>query len=168
MNNMRMVVATALALSLSMVGAAPAAAVTVFRADGMPMFSTGEPFSASGSISFSKGMTSTQCFATINGTVTPAGFIQITAVRFDGAGFCSLLNGTASQVQMWTGQFDSATQLSINNMAMSVTLLGSCGPSKVVLEWNNSTSSMSSMNAALFPDCTIWGTLRTSPMFVVQ
>ncbi|KHK56254.1 hypothetical protein PI87_11085 [Ralstonia sp. A12] len=168
MNNMRMVVATALALSLSMVGAAPAAAVTVTRADGMPMLPTGEPFSALGSVSFYKGSVSMQCFATIVGTVRSTGFVEITAARYDGAGPCSLLNGTASNMQPWTGQFDSPVQVSINNMAVSVMLLGSCGPNKVIWSWNNSSSSMTSMSAVLFPDCTTWGTLQLSPRFVVQ
>ena len=165
---MRMVVATALALSLSMVGAAPAAAVTVTRADGMPMFPMGEPFSALGFVSFSKGSVSVLCNATLDGTVTPTGAVMITAATFSGTGLCSLLSGTASSAQMWTGQFDSSTQLSINNMAMSVTLLGSCGPNRVVFAWNNSPSSMTATNATLFPNCDLSGTLRMSPTFVVQ
>ncbi|CAJ0807525.1 hypothetical protein LMG18101_00234 [Ralstonia flaminis] len=53
-------------------------------------------------------------------------------------------------------------------MAMSVTLLGSCGPNRVVMQWNNAMSSMTATDATLFPNGTISGALRTSPMFVVH
>jgi len=169
MNNMRMVVATALALSLSMVGAAPAAAATVVRADGQPMSPTGEIFTAWGPVAFYKGSVSMLCTATVVGTVTSAGSVEITAASYSGNGACSLLSGVASHVQPWTGQFDNATQLTINRMEVAVALLGSCGPNRVILGWNNQDSSMTfNNNTFLTPDCTTWGTLSTSPRFFVQ
>ncbi|PCE30600.1 activator protein [Burkholderia ubonensis] len=164
----RKVVSAVAALALSSALAAPAFAVTVTRADGQPMNPNGEPFSASGITGLSKGGINANCTATFNGTITSSGIVTITSTQFTGGGTCGLISGSASSTSPWTGQADSATQLSVNNAKVNVTLLGTCGPSKVVLAWSDPNSSLTFNNAVLTPDCKVNGTLTTSPKFHVQ
>ncbi|RQR60661.1 activator protein [Burkholderia sp. Bp9126] len=161
----RKAVSVVAALALSSALAAPAFAVTVSRVDGQPMNPNGEPFSATGITALSKGTISANCTAIFNGTITPVGSLVITSAQFTGGGTCGLI--TASGLP-WTGQADTATQLSINNVKVSVTLLGTCGPSKVVAAWNDPNSTLTFNNAPLSPDCKVSGTLATSPKFHVQ
>lgn len=128
----------------------------------------GEPFSASGITNLSKGSISASCTATFNGTITSTGIVNITSTQFTGGGTCGLIAGSASSASPWTGQADSTTQLSINNAKVTVTLLGTCGPSKVVTAWSDQNSSLTFNNAVLTPDCTVGGTVLTSPKFHVQ
>ncbi|AOK14555.1 activator protein [Burkholderia cepacia] len=164
----RKAVSAVAALALSSALAAPAFAVTVSRADGQPMNPNGEPFSASGITGLSKGGISANCNATFNGTITSTGIVSITSTQFTGGGTCGLISGSASSTSPWTGQADSTTQLSINNVKVNVTLLGTCGPSKVVTTWSDPNSSLTFNNATLTPDCTVGGTVSTSPKFHVQ
>lgn len=164
----RKVVSLAVALALATVAATPAFAVTVTRADNQPMNPSGEPFSVTGSTTLSKGFISAVCTATFTGTITPSGIVNITSTSFTGGGTCGLISGTASSLTPWTGQADSTTQLSINNAAVNVTLLGSCGPSKVVTSWNDQESSLTFSNALLTPDCTVNGKVVSTPAFHVQ
>ncbi|WP_407973196.1 activator protein (plasmid) [Burkholderia pyrrocinia] len=146
----------------------PAFAVTVTRADGQPMNPGGEPFSASGISSLSKGAINANCTATFNGTITSTGIVTITSTQFTGGGACGLITGSATGTAPWTGQADSATQLSINNAKVTVSLLGDCGPNKVVTAWNNPNSSLTFNDAVLTPDCKVNGTAATSPKFSIQ
>lgn len=150
------------------VSAAPVFAVTVSRADGQPMNPNGEPFSASGLTALAKGSINANCNATFNGTITSTGIVNITSTTFSGGATCGLISGSASSTSPWTGQADSTTQLSINNVKVNVTLLGTCGPSKVVTAWSDSNSSLTFDKSALTPDCTVSGTVATSPKFHVQ
>lgn len=160
------------ALAFAAVAATPALAVTVVRVDGQPMNPNGEPFSATSApleTTLSKGSISANCVATFNGTITPAGIVNITSTTFTGTNsLCGLIKGSASGTNPWTGQADSATQLTINNAQVNVTLLGQCGPSKVVTSWTDANSSLTFSNAALAPDCKVTGTVVTSPKFHVQ
>ena len=160
----RKAVSLAVALALATVAATPALAVTVSRVDGQPMNPNGEPFSVTGQTTLSKGSISANCTATFTGTITPSGIVNITSTSFTGGGTCGLISGTTP----WTGQADSTTQLSINNAGVSVFLLGSCGPSKVVTAWNDPNSSLTFTNALLTPDCTVSGTVVSTPKFHVQ
>lgn len=164
----RKVVSLAVALALANVAATPALAVTVSRVDGQAMNPNGEPFSVTGQTTLSKGSISANCTATFTGTITPTGIVNITSTSFTGGGTCGLISGTASSSNPWTGQADSTTQLSINNAAVNVFLLGSCGPSKVVTAWNDPNSSLTFTNALLTPDCTVSGTVVSTPKFHVQ
>lgn len=128
----------------------------------------GEPFSASGLTNLSKGAINAACTATFNGTITSTGIVNITSTTFSGGATCGLISGSASSTSPWTGQADSATQLSINNVKVNVTLLGACGPTKVVTAWTDSNSSLTFDNATLTPDCKVGGTVLTSPKFHVQ
>ncbi|WP_082722038.1 MULTISPECIES: activator protein [unclassified Burkholderia] len=164
----RKLVSLVTVLALSPALATPASAVVVTRADGQPMNPNGEPFSASGISTLSKSTISANCTATFNGTITATGIVTITSTQFTGDGTCKLISGTASSTSPWTGQADSARQLSINNANVNVELLGPCGPSKVVTEWSNPNSSLTFNNAVLTPDCKVSGTISTSPKFHVQ
>ncbi len=128
----------------------------------------GEPFSVSGLTTLSKGSISANCTATFNGTITSTGIVHITSTQFAGGATCGLISGSASSTSPWTGQADSTTQLSINNVQVNVALLGACGPSKVVTAWSDPNSSLTFNNAALTPNCTVSGTVATSPKFHVQ
>ncbi len=128
----------------------------------------GEPFSASGLTNLSKGSINASCTSTFNGTITSTGIVNITSATFTGGATCSLISGSASSTSPWTGQADSTTQLSINNVQVNVSLLGPCGPSKVVTAWSDANSSLTFNNAALTPNCTVSGTVVTSPSFHVQ
>ena len=75
---------------------------------------------------------------------------------------------SSSRAPSPVSQADSTTQLSINNAAVNVFLLGSCGPSKVVTAWNDPNSSLTFTNALLTPDCTVSGTVVSTPKFHVQ
>ncbi|WP_423367863.1 activator protein [Burkholderia sp. LMG 32019] len=166
--SIRKIVSLVAAVAFTAVSAAPAFAVTVTRADGQAMNPNGEPFSATGLTNLSKGSISATCSATFNGTITSTGIVNITSTTFSGAATCGLINGSASSTSPWTGQADSATQLTINNVKVNVTLLGTCGPSKVVTTWSDPNSSLTFNNATLTPDCTVGGTVATSPKFHVQ
>ncbi|AOJ09060.1 activator protein [Burkholderia mayonis] len=159
-------------LAFAAAAATPALAVTVTRVDGQPMNPNGEPFSATSSPNetlLSKGSITANCVATFNGTITSAGVVNITSTTFAGSNsLCGLIKGSASGLNPWTGQADSATQLTINNAQVNVTLLGQCGPSKVVTSWNDVNSSITFSNAVLAPDCKVTGTVVTSPKFRVQ
>ena len=159
----RKVVSLAVALALATVAATPAFAVTVSRADGQPMNASGEPFSVTGVTNLSKGVTNVQCQATFNGTITPSGIVNITSTTCTGGTLCGFISG----VTPWTGQADSTTQLTINNAAVNVLLLGSCGPSSVATAWDNNASSLTFTNASMAPDCTVGGTVYSSPKFKV-
>ncbi|WP_323123745.1 hypothetical protein, partial [Burkholderia alba] len=143
--------------------AAPAFAVTVSRADGQPMNPNGEPFTATGATNLNKGV-SAACTATFSGTITASGIVQITTATFAGGNLC----GAISAVTPWNGQADTTTQLSINNAAVNVQLLGSCGPSKIVTAFNGTDSSLTFNNATLSGGCTVNGTVNTSPKFLVK
>ncbi|MBN3744389.1 MULTISPECIES: activator protein [Burkholderia] len=166
--SIRKIVSLVAAVAFTAVSAAPAFAVTVTRADGQPMNPNGEPFSASGITSLSKGSINASCTSTFNGTITSTGILTITSTTFAGGATCGLISGSASSGSPWTGQADNTTQLSINNAQVNVTLLGTCGPSKVVTAWNDPSSSLTFNNAVLTPDCTVSGTVATSPKFHVQ
>ncbi|AWV02347.1 activator protein [Burkholderia sp. JP2-270] len=166
--SIRKIVSLVAAVAFTAVSAAPAFAVTVSRADGQPMNPNGEPFSVSGLTTLSKGSISANCTATFNGTITSTGIVHITSTQFAGGSTCGLISGSASSTSPWTGQADSTTQLSINNVQVNVALLGACGPSKVVTAWNDPNSSLTFNNAALTPNCTVSGTVTTSPKFHVQ
>ncbi|WP_175924309.1 activator protein [Burkholderia latens] len=156
------------ALTLSSVIAMPAFAVTVTRADGQAMNPNGEPFSASGITSLAKGAIDANCTATFNGTITSTGIVTITSAQFSGGSVCGLISGSATSTSPWTGQADTAFQLSIDNAKVTVALLGGCGPSKVVTAWSNSDSSLTFNDAVLSPDCKVSGTSKTSPAFRFQ
>ncbi|MEK6350138.1 MAG: hypothetical protein V4764_21830 [Burkholderia sp.] len=164
----RKVASLVVALAVSSALATPAFAVTVSLANGNPMNPNGEPFSASGTTTLSKGAINTSCTATFNGTITSTGIVNITSTTFAGGGLCSLITGSATSMNPWTGQADTATQLTINNAQVSASLLGTCGPSSVVTVWNNTASSLTFNNAVLTPNCTVTGTVATSPAFNVQ
>lgn len=160
----RKVVSLAVALALATVAATPVLAVTVSRVDGQPMNPNGEPFSVTGDTTLSKGILSANCTVTFNGTITPSGIVNITSTTFAGGGTCGLISGLTP----WSGQADNTTQLTINNAAVNVVLAGKCGPSKVVTTWNNAESSLTFTNAPMAPDCTVSGTVYSSPKFTVQ
>ncbi|WP_431825940.1 activator protein [Burkholderia sp. F1] len=164
----RKAVSVVAALALSSALAAPAFAVTVTRADGQPMNPNGEPFSALGITGLSKGGNSANCTARFNGTITSSGIVTITSTQFTGGGLCGVITGSASSTSPWTGQADSATQLTINNAQVSVWVLGTCGPSKIVTEWSDPKSTLTFRYTPLAPDCKVAGTLETSPKFHVQ
>ncbi|KVA53918.1 activator protein [Burkholderia cepacia] len=149
--------------------AAPAFAATVSRVDGQPMNPNGEPFSASGLTSVQKGAFSPiSCTTTVNGTVTPTGIINITSTQFTGGTLCVLFTGSASSAAPWTGNVDSTTQVSIDNVKLDMRVLGTCGPSKVTTAWSDPDSRLTLNNAVLTPDCTVNGWIMTSPKFHVQ
>ncbi|MEN2472628.1 MULTISPECIES: activator protein [Burkholderia] len=167
--NIRQIAALLVAAAFTAVSAAPAFAVTVSRADGQPMNPNGEPFSASGLTSLHKGAVNPiNCTATVNGTVTPAGIVNITSTQFTGGALCVLITGNASSATPWTGNVDSTTQVSIDNVKVNVQLLGTCGPSKVTATWSDPNSSLTFDNAPLTPDCALDGRVVTSPRFHVQ
>ena len=165
----RQIASLVAAVVFTAVSAAPAFAVTISRADGQPMNPNGEPFSAAGLSTLQKGAVSPiNCTLTLNGTVTSTGIINITSTQFTGGALCGLITGSASSAAPWTGQVDSTTQVSINNVKLNVTLLGTCGPSKVTAAWNDQNSSTAFNNTVLTPDCSVNGTVMTSPNFHVQ
>ncbi|MCA8272764.1 hypothetical protein LGN17_09580 [Burkholderia sp. AU30280] len=66
----RQIASLAAAVVVTAVSAVPAFAVTVSRADGLPMNPNGEPFSASGITSLQKGAVGPiHCMATFNNAV---------------------------------------------------------------------------------------------------
>ncbi|AYZ64976.1 activator protein [Burkholderia multivorans] len=164
----RKAVSAVAALALSSALAAPAFAVTVTRADGQAMNPNGEPFSALGITALSKGGNNVNCTTRFNGTITSSGIVTITSTQFTGSGLCGVITGSASSTSPWTGQADSATQLTINNAQVSVWVLGTCGPSKVVTEWSDPKSTLTFKYTPLAPDCKVAGMLETSPKFHVQ
>ncbi|WP_175689937.1 activator protein [Burkholderia anthina] len=166
--SIRTIVSLVAVVAFTAVSAAPAFAVTVTRTDGQAMNPNGEPFSATGLTVLAKGAINASCNATFNGTISATGIVNITSTTFSGGATCGLISGSASSAQPWTGQADSTTQLSINNAKVTVSLLGACGPSKVVTTWSDPNSSLTFNNAVLTPDCTVSGTVATSPKFHVQ
>ncbi|VWD00856.1 PPE-repeat protein [Burkholderia lata] len=164
----RQIASLVAAVAFTAISAAPAFAVTVSRADGQPMNPNGEPFSATGLTTIGKKSINTNCAVTFNGTITPAGVINITSAQFNGGNWCPLISSTASSTSPWTGQVDSTTQLSIDNAQVSFTLLGPCGPSRLVAAWNDPNSSLTFNNAEWTPDCRLAGTLIASPKLHVQ
>ncbi|VBB14915.1 activator protein [Burkholderia stabilis] len=156
------------AAALTAVSAAPAFAVSISRADGQPMNPNGEPFSAAGLLLVKKAPVLANCTATFNGTITSAGIVNITSAQFTGGSICAFLSNDASSTAPWTGQADSTTQWSINNMKVNVALVGTCGPDKVVATWGDANSSMTFNNSVLTPDCGLDGRIITSPRFHVQ
>ncbi|AOJ42879.1 activator protein [Burkholderia lata] len=164
----RQIASLVAAVVFTAVSAAPALAVTVSRVDGQPINPNGEPFSATGGMLLIKGAINTVCTLTFNGTVTPAGIVNVTSAQFNGGNWCPLISTTASSASPWTGQVDSATQISIDNAQVSIKLLGTCGPSKVAGAWSDSKSSLSFNNVDLTPDCKLAGELVTSPKLHVQ
>lgn len=159
----RKIVSFVVAMAFATVAAAPAFAVTVSRADGQPMNPNGEPFSATGPTTLTKGI-GLNCTATFNGTITTTGIVQITSATF-AAG--SALCGSISAVTPWSGQADTTTQLTINNVQVN-TPLGACGPSKVATAFSSANSSLTFNNSQLSGGCSVSGTVNTSPKFVVQ
>ncbi|KAF1033546.1 MAG: hypothetical protein GAK33_06182 [Burkholderia lata] len=156
------------AVAFTAVSAAPAFAVTVSRVDGQPMNPNGEPFSATGLTNLSKKAIVANCSVTLNGTITPAGIVNIASVQFNGGSLCLLVSGNATSASPWPGQVDSATQLSIDNAQVDFKVLGGCGPSKIVATWSNSNSLLTFSNAELTPDCKFSGPLVVSPKLHVQ
>ncbi|KVV54892.1 activator protein [Burkholderia cepacia] len=167
--NIRQIASLVAAVAFTAGSAAPAFAVTVSRVDGQPMNPNGEPFSASGLTSVQKGAFSPiSCTTTVNGTVTPTGTINITSTQFTGGTLCVLFTGSASSAAPWTGNVDSTTQASIDNVKLDMRVLGTCGPSKVTVAWSDPDSRLTLNNAVLTPDCTVSGWIMTSPKFHVQ
>ncbi len=166
--NIRQIASLVAAVVFTTISAAPAFAVTVSRADGQPMNPNAEAFSASGVMSLTKGAINTVCTLTFNGTITPAGIVNVTSAQFNGGNWCPFVSTTASSASPWTGQVESATQISIDNAQVSIKLLGTCGPGKVVEAWNDAKSSLTFNNVDLTPDCRLAGELVTSPKLHVQ
>ncbi|VWC67903.1 activator protein [Burkholderia lata] len=164
----RQIASLVAAVVFTAISAAPAFAVTVSRVDGQPMNPNGEPFSATGLTTLSKKSIVSNCSVTFNGTITPAGIVNITSVQYSGGNWCPATSSTASSASPWTGQVDSATQLSIDNAQVDFKLLGACGPSKLVAAWNDSNASLTFNNAVWTPDCVWSGTLMASPKLHVQ
>ncbi|MBZ5794925.1 activator protein [Burkholderia contaminans] len=166
--NIRQIASLVAAVVLTAVSAAPALAVTVSRVDGQPMNPNGEPFSATGITALGKKSINANCTVIFNGTITPAGIVNITSAQLNGGGWCQLISSSASGVSPWTGQMDSATQLSINNAQATFAVLGPCGPSKLVATWNDSNSSLTFNDNDWAPDCRLLGTFTASPKLHVQ
>ncbi|AYQ41445.1 PPE-repeat protein [Burkholderia aenigmatica] len=164
----RQIASLVAAVVFTAISAAPAFAVTVSRADGQPMNPNGEPFSATGLTNLSKKAIVANCSVTFNGTITPAGIVNIASVQFNGGSLCRLVSASASSASPWTGQLDSATQLSINNAQVDFMVLGVCESSKLVAAWNDSNSSLAFNNADWTPDCRLTGTLMATPKLHVQ
>ncbi|MDR0243914.1 MAG: activator protein [Burkholderia sp.] len=166
--NIRPIASFVAAVVLTAVSAAPAFAVTVSRVDGQPMNPNGEPFSATGITALGKKAINTNCTVTFNGTITPTGIVNITSTQFNGGNWCPAISSTASGVAPWTGQVDSATQLSVNNAQVNFVVLGPCGPGKIVAAWNDSNSSLTFNVDDWTPDCRLYGTFTASPKLHVQ
>jgi hypothetical protein len=164
----RQIASLVAAVVFTAVSAAPAFAVTVSRVDGQPINPNGEPFSATGAMNLGEKGVSAVCMVTINGTISASGIVSITSTELVGGAMCKLFAAPASSASPWTGQFDSTTQLSINNAQMTFPVLGACGPGKVSTTWRDPDSSITFMNAELAPDCRLAGTLVTSPKLHVQ
>ena len=167
MMSTRKAVSLVLALAVSAAAATPVFAVTVSRADGKPMNPNGEPFSVSGTTSLTSPVANANCTATFNGTITSGGIVNITSTQFvAGDVLCGAIQGSATSNTPWTGQADTTTQLSINNVAVTAPFV-SCGPTKVVGAWDNPSSSLTFNNASLDGGCTVTGTVTSSPAFSI-
>jgi hypothetical protein len=164
----RKIVSFVVALAFATAAATPALAVTVTRADGQPMNPNGEPFSATGATNLTKGGVAAACVSTFNGIITSSGIVTITSAQFSGGGLCGLISGSATSANPWTGQADDTTHLTINNAQVNASILGTCGPSKVTTTWTDATSALAFNNSVLTPNCTVNGSLTTSPAFHVQ
>ncbi len=164
----RKIVSFVVALAFATAAATPALAVTVTRVDGQALNPNGEPFSATGATNLTKGGVAAACVSTFNGTISSSGIVTVTSAQFSGGGLCGLITSSATGLNPWTGQADDTTHLSINNAQVNASILGTCGPSKVTTTWNDKASSLAFNNAVLTPNCTINGTLTTSPAFHVQ
>lgn len=110
---------------------------------------------------------------TFNGTITTSGTVRITSVTIPKkSGNCFFFSSDASGVQPWTGQFDSATQLIVNNATLSVPGVGACGPSKLTLEWTSTANydppTILFRNVAIEPNCAIFGAAVVTPGLIVQ
>lgn len=148
--------------------AASAGAVTVTRADGLPLDPAGEPMTVSGHLAMSKLTLSTNCEVTLTGTIKPNADVRITAVKFAGNGRCNLIKPLVSDTAPWTGEALSPTQLQIDNMGAHVPLFGDCGPSKIVPVWSNASSSLTIEHGTLAPDCSLAGRVVISPALHVE
>ncbi len=163
------------AFALAAAMAAPAQAVIVSRADGQPIDPNGEPFSAAGPLTYQKGSFTINCSTQINGTITSTGIVGITSATLTGSPLCRLGQPVASSASMWSGEINMPTQLTINNMAINWSPFGPCGPSEMATTWSNALlvagiyqSGLTFSSALLTPDCTISGSLVTSPKLRVN
>ena len=126
-----------------------------------------------GECSVGIGRDSVSSRLTFNGTITTSGTVRITSVTIHKkSGNRFFFSSDASGVQPWTGQFDSATQLTVNNATLSVPGVGACGPSKLTLEWTSTANydppTILFRNVAIEPNCAIFGAVVVAPGLIVQ
>ena len=152
----------ALALSLA---AASACAVTITPPGpgGAAM-----PFSAVGPAKVGKLGVDLDCKAVFSGTVDGYGNVAITSASFSGGVLCKVIKPTASVTAPWTGHLDTATQLTLDNVAVNVKSPiagGLCGPTKIVGSVaDNGSETVIGLDAAqLSGGCSISATLSTTP-----
>ncbi|WP_137940073.1 activator protein [Chitinivorax sp. B] len=126
------------------------------------------PFSAVGPASVSKSGVGISCTAVFNGTVDGGGNLRITSAAFSGSSLCRVIKANATSLTPWTGRVDSISQLTIDNASVDVRVIlvgGICGPSKISAQItdNESETVIGLNNANLAGNCTISGTLSTTP-----
>ncbi|NHQ85536.1 activator protein [Iodobacter sp. HSC-16F04] len=130
------------------------------------------PFSAVGTATVGKLGIDFNCNTVFSGTVDGYGNIRITNATFKGATLCKLIKANASALAPWTGHVDTATQFTLDNVAVTINSPlggGVCGPNKVVATINdNGSETILGLNAQLSGGCSINGVLNTSPYLQVK
>lgn len=125
-------------------------------------------FSATGSMALTKGIVPVTCATTFSGTVTAEGVINVTSVTFAGSNFiCRRISPIGLP---WSGKADSDSQLTINGMQVNISaplLGGLCGPIDVTAEWQKDMSAARFNHVSLKPDCTMDGSMATTPKITV-
>jgi hypothetical protein len=152
-------------LGMFMLAAAPAFAVVVTPPG---QSGAGVPVVIQGPMQFTKGGMKVPCATTLRGTVDGAGKLRITAAAFSGDFRCGKIAPSASEQTPWTGKFDSASQLTIDNMNVNVKVPlfgGQCGPSQIVVGITDTGKELlvSPKSVRLSGGCGMSGQLTVTP-----
>lgn len=120
-------------------------------------------FTASGPTSLTSGGTRLNCTSTFRGTTSADGrTASITSASLAGFG-CGLVSATNLP---WTVTAQSTTAITVSGVAVNVPF-ATCGPSNLSAAYNNATGQMTFANAPLAPNCSVTGTLTTSPTLTI-
>ncbi len=130
------------------------------------MVTPGGAITAQGSTSLTAGGTTIACTTTLMGTVTTGGGVTIGSAAFSGGDpRCQAL---VALNLPWSGQFDSASQLTLSGVQIAAPLAAiNCGPDTIQPGYMNNPSTVN-LNGTSLDNCAISGTLQITPDQTVQ
>jgi hypothetical protein len=120
-------------------------------------------FTGVGKTTLTKGSLTVPCTAKFTGKTDAKGIGHITSATFSGNILCGGVKATGLP---WIGEATSATGGTIQNVAVTASVFGACGPTTIPLTLSK-TGVLAFNNVTLKPNCAIKGSIATKPVLTI-